>query len=106
MKRYCYLARFGVMENDESMSRCSGKLRRCHLIKAQYLEQIGHDPWDSRAWVWGCGGPFYGNAGHHGQMDDGLRRLRLPRSAIPEGTEELARELGIEWLLDREYGER
>lgn len=107
MKRFCYLAVYGIMEGGEPMSICVGKLRQCHLIPRQSLKRLGHDPADPRSWVWGCGGYGYGNTGHHGSFDSlGVRALRLPRSAIPEGTEQLARELGIEWWLARRYGER
>ena len=102
--KVCWFATFGVMEMGMSMSRCDGRLVRCHLIPKQMLRRHGGDVWDQRSWVWGCGG-HTGAQGHHGQFDFS-RTLRLPRAAIPEGVEELARELGIEWWLDREYGAR
>jgi hypothetical protein len=83
---------------------CEGPLRQCHLIPKQLLKREGFE-WaisDPRSWVWACGGPGYGNTGHHGMLDT-ARTLRIPLEAIPQGTIELAVELGIDWWLDREY---
>lgn len=87
---------------------CDGQLRKCHLIPHRLLcrelrLRRGHPTaWDERAWVWGCGGPT-GIGGHHGMLDHS-RTLRIPRAVLPEGLEEFAAELGLEWWLDREYG--
>jgi hypothetical protein len=43
-----------------------------------------------------------GNGGHHGMLDT-ARTLRIPLTSLPQGTIELAVELGIDWWLDREY---
>lgn len=100
--RFCYLAAYGQWENGP-MPPCSGRLIKAHLIPRQIIKRYGGDPLDPRSWVWACGG-IMGNSGHHGSLDSS-RRLRLARSAIPETTETLARELGIEWWLARTYGE-
>lgn len=84
------------------MPACDGRLVRAHLIPKRLIKRSGGAVWDRRAWVWACGGPM-GNGGHHGMLD-ASRTLRLPRGAIPAGTEELAIELGLEWFLDKEYG--
>ena len=99
----CWLGLFGVMENGDPMPACDGRLVRVHLVPKQQLRKAGcYDVWDRRAWVWACGGET-GIGGHHGRLDHS-RTLRLPRTAIPELTEELAAELGLEYWLDREYG--
>jgi len=100
----CWLATFGVVENGDPMPLCDGRLVRCHLIPKRLIRREGGREWDSRAWVWACGG-IVGNGGHHGMLDHS-RTLRLPRSAIPAGTEQLALELGLIWWLEREYGVR
>lgn len=108
----CFLAQF-------SNKPCEGRLVRVHLIPKQLLKRTWRSlerqdyplPFDSltalladeRAWVDGCGG-IVGIGGHHGMLDHS-RTLRIPRSAIPDGTVELAEELGLGWWLDREYGE-
>jgi hypothetical protein len=63
------------------------------------IEYLGDkfDLWDERIWVWGC-------VFHHTALDQS-RRLRLPRSAIPEGCEEFADRYGYTYFLDEEYGE-
>jgi len=99
----CFLGLFGRLEHDDPMPACDGRLVRCHLIPKQTIRGAGGDVWDRRAWVWGCGGPT-GVGGHHGMLDQS-RKLRLPRSAIPAGVEELALELGLCWWLDETYGE-
>lgn len=103
--RICWLATFGVVELGDPMPKCDGRLVRCHLIPKTMLRDIGiADVWDRRVWVWGCGGPM-GDSGHHGMLDRS-RKLRLPREAIPPGTEEFALEHGLMWFLDTTYGER
>lgn len=58
--------------------------------------------WDERVWVPMCGGPT-GIGGHHGQLDYS-GKLRIPRELLPPGLEEFAREHGLVWSLDRDYG--
>lgn len=117
--RRCFLAQF-------SERPCEGRLVRAHLVRQQVIQRelldargqvnelLGaqgkgrlprsHDlRWDSRTWVWACGGPT-GNGGHHGMLDHS-RTLRVPRAALPEDVEEFAAEFGLGWWLDREYGE-
>ena len=57
--------------------------------------------WDPRVWVPMCGG-LTGIGGHHGAFD--AKQIRLRRDELPEGLEEFAREYGLEWSLDRDYG--
>lgn len=102
--RVCFLALYGRMEHDDPMPPCDGRLVRAHLIPRRLIKKQGGNSQDPRSYVFACGGPM-GDSGHHGLLDR-ARRLRLPREAIPEGTEELASELGLVWWLDREYGER
>jgi hypothetical protein len=123
----CFLAEHGVHERGP-MPPCDGGLVRAHLIPKRELRsqwrlvhhrargagpvELDLSPWpkltdlywDPRAWVPACGGPT-GIGGHHGMLDHS-RTLRLPREAVPEGTEELARLIGLTWWLDREYGEQ
>lgn len=82
---------------------CDGRLVRVHLIPQQLLRREGHAKAcrDPRSWVLACGGVM-GNAGHHGQLDY-ARTLRIPRSRLPVGVEDLAAELGLDWWLDRTY---
>lgn len=100
----CWLGMFGVMEHGDPMPVCDGRLVRCHLIPKPLLRRAQGKIWDRRAWVWGCGGPT-GIAGHHGLLDSS-RTLRLPRSSLPPGLEELAVELELGFYLDRTYGLR
>src|SRR3954447_9536597 len=107
---YCWLELNGVMENDDRMPPCSGRLIRAHLLSRQMLlkelpaERSAAAIDDTRSWVWACGGPM-GNAGHHG-MFDYARTLRVPLERIPEATVELAEELGLTWWLEKTYGRR
>ena len=100
--KICWLGAFGVMELDDPVPKCDGRLVRCHLIPKPLIQQYGGKVWDRRAWVWGCGGPT-GMSGHHGMLDYS-RTLRIPRRCLPAGTEQFASELGLLWFLDRTYG--
>ena len=92
----CFLAAF-------TDTPCEGRLRQIHLIDKQVLKRFGHDPWDERSWVWGCGGPWPGLSAHHGRFDS--RRIVVPRESLPAAVEELAREVvGLGAWLDRRYG--
>lgn len=103
---------------------CDGRLVRCHLITQQQIEKriremarrenkpvglavraIVPGLVANRAtWVPGCGGPM-GNGGHHGMFKpDGSRPV--PREVLPPAVEAFARELELEWWLDRTYGPR
>lgn len=98
---FCFLARYGQMELGEPMTPCEGRLIKAHILPRQLLKRHGGDPKDPRSFVFACGG-IVGNAGHHGHLDSS-RRLRLPRHAIPAGTQQMAEELGLVWWLDRTY---
>lgn len=100
-RKRCFLAPF-------SDKPCDGRLVRVHLISRSLLKR-NLSPADAlraindpRSWVWGCGGPM-GNGGHHGMLDHS-KTLRVPRLALPLGTEALAIETHLAWWLDRHYG--
>jgi hypothetical protein len=98
----CYLALHGIYERGP-MPPCEGRLIMAHLIPRQLLKREG-GRWaivDARSWVWACGG-ITGCSGHHGAFDS-AKTIRLPREALPDGTEELAALLGLTWWLDRNY---
>jgi hypothetical protein len=99
----CFLAHRGAYERSQ-MPSCDGRLVKCHLIPRHLLRHTDGvlDLWDPATYVWACGGPM-GNTGHHG-LFDGSRTIRLPRSAIPQSTENYAQTFGLEWYLDRTYG--
>lgn len=100
----CWLAAHGVMENGDPMPPCDGRLIRAHLIDKQVLKRFadsGRLIEDQRSFVLACGGPT-GCSGHHGHFDYS-RRLRVPFSALPKGTIELAAEIGLDWWLERTY---
>lgn len=99
----CFLSTYGIVEHGDPMPACEGRLIRAHLIPKQMLKSSG-DVWHPSSFVWACGG-VTGVGGHHG-MFDSSRTLRLPREAIPAGTEALAAFLGLTWWLDKTYGER
>lgn len=86
---------------------CDGRLIRAHLIPKQVLTREIKPVcpravlWDPRVWVPMCGGPT-GIGGHHGRVDG--RQLAIPRRLLPPELEEFAREHGLEWRLDHDYG--
>lgn len=102
----CWLAWHGVMEHGDPVPPCTGSLVRVHLIPRQVLKREHLPQLDPRTYVYACGGITGGPGGHHGMLDQGNRKLRIPRSALPIKVEEFALEHGIGWWLDREYGER
>jgi hypothetical protein len=60
--------------------------------------------WDRRVLVAVCGGPM-GNAGHHGQLDNGgVGKIVIPRAVLPAELEEFAAEFNLGWSLDHDYG--
>jgi hypothetical protein len=104
---------------------CDGPLIRAHLLAKQIVKRevfsarrrAGLSPaaarkgvtdiaWDERIWVPACGG-ITGIGGHHALLDSpGTSDLRLRRDELPGSVEEFAAEHGLEWWLDRTYGER
>jgi hypothetical protein len=123
----CWLARFSEVP-------CDGRLIRAHLVsKGRIKREFPHGAvyslsdrrwvrdapperrtvlsaprmsldcilWDERVWVPACGGPT-GCSGHHGAFDQ--KQLYVPRWALPAGVEDYAREYGLVWSLDRDYG--
>ena len=107
MKPYCWLSRHGSFEGERTP--CEGPLRKAHLVPWQRLRKLAPfrdgqvDRWDPRLWVPACGGYGYGCSGHHGAYDQ-ARTIRVARDRIPVGLERLFAELGVAWLLDREFG--
>jgi hypothetical protein len=90
----CWLARFAP---DVP---CDGPEDFAHLIGKQRIKrEVSHDQrivWHPATFVRAC-------RRHHGMLDV-ERTLRIPRSEIPAITEAFAREFGLEWSLDRDYG--
>ncbi len=105
----CWFAR-----NVVGCGPCDGQLVRVHLLPRSLLKRefrsLKLDPpvalralvEDPRSWVWGCGGPM-GNGGHNGMLDQS-RTVRIARDVLPDGLEEFAAEVGLEWWLCRTYG--
>jgi len=100
----CWLAAF-------SEEPCDGRMQKAHLVRQQVIYRelrtkltnggttvngARETAWDNRAWRPAC-------YRHHTMLDQS-RTLRVPRSAIPEDTEQYAEGLGLGWWLDREYG--
>jgi hypothetical protein len=90
----CWLARFAPEVP------CDGPEDFAHLIAKQRIKrQVSRDQrivWHPATFVRAC-------RRHHGMLDV-ERTLRVPRSEIPAATEAFAREFGLEWSLDRDYG--
>lgn len=103
----CFLHDHGVMEDGSRPGPCDGRLVQAHLVRKTRLaveaklplEQVTHD---ARTWVWACGGQFHGNAGHHGQFDQGT--LVLPRAVLPGRFFDFLAEHKILWILERYFG--
>jgi len=98
---HCWLAQF-------SDRPCDGRLRKVHLIPRRLIlrelpaETSAGAVWDTRCWVWACGGAT-GVGGHHGALDFS-RTLRIQRDKLPPELEDFASDHGLVWWLDREYG--
>lgn len=101
MTHGCFLAQF------RPDVPCSGRLIRAHLLPRQLLRrELDRTTYlaaveDPRSWIPACGG-IMGPTGHHGMLDYS-RTLRIPYDKLPPGTVELARELGLDWWLEREF---
>ena len=91
---------------------CEGRLVKAHLIPKQRIKRERWSKllpvsrrqsiiWDPRVWVPMCGG-LTGIGGHHGAFD--AKQIRIRRDELPEGLEEFAREYGLAWSLERDYG--
>jgi len=83
----------------ENRSLCEGNVQAAHLIPKQALRRRGlHEyVWDPRNGIGAC-------ERAHRRSDSGLERF--PVEVIPESAWEFARELGLEWYLEKLYGER
>jgi len=90
----CWFAHLGDCD-----FRADGRPDRMHLIPAQRLRKAGlkrKEVQDDRVIRHGC-------RKHHHQFDNGF--IKVTRDEIPRDTEEFAAEHGLEWSLDRDYGE-
>lgn len=109
MRPVCWPADQGL-----TVTACDGQLIRAHLIPKQRIRrelragrtvaELREIMWDSRAWVWCCGGPT-GSGGHHGQIDYS-RTIRILRAQLPPELEAFAEQYGLEWSLEHDYGPR
>jgi hypothetical protein len=114
-----------VAERLPGAGPCDGRLVRAHLIPAQRVRrevisarlaagahsgwpstvaeraELAKIVWDERVFVPICGGAM-GQGGHHGMLDG--RQLKVVRSMLPAAVEDFAREFGLVWSLDRDYG--
>jgi hypothetical protein len=92
----CWLAQFAPD------TPCDGRMQKAHLIRAQVIRrEVSRD----RAVVW-CEAVWRPACYRHHTLLDQSRTLTIPRAAIPAETERWAAEHGLDWWLDREYGER
>lgn len=75
-----------------------GRVEGHHVIPKQALKREGHGDklWDVRNGVGLCS---LHHANHEGHVPGG----RLPRTLLPSSAFDFAAELGLTWLLDREY---
>lgn len=91
----CFLAQF-------TGTTCAGRMERAHLIREQTIRrEVSRSKlilWAPAVWRPAC-------HRHHGELDQ-TKTLRIPRSAIPAETEQWAADHGLDWWLDRTYGER
>lgn len=97
----CWLAAHGRMEDGGPMPSCNGGLVRVHLIPKQLLKREHLPKFDSRTYVYACGGPM-GNGGHHGMLDQS-RTLRVRFEDLPDRLLNFAEQHGLVWWLEREY---
>ncbi len=67
-----------------------------HVIPQRHLKRAGLEEhlWDERNGLALC-------RWHHFQHEN--HRERLPRELIPDEAHDFALELGLDWLIDREY---
>lgn len=75
---------------------CSGPIEGHHLITQQSLRKRGHshDVWDIRNGLGVC------QRAHRRHTS---AKERIPYEKIPQEAIEFAREIGVEWHLDRYY---
>lgn len=92
-----------VIRREVISARTKGLSGRWPVDVAQRAE-LARILWDERVVVPVCGG-ITGCSGHHGALDT-ARTLRIPRERVPASVEAFARDYGLVWWLDREYGLR
>lgn len=99
MRPECWFARLA------GAGPCDGPMDRCHLVPKQRIKRefaaaapsvLSEVVWHPSAWVWGC-------RRHHGNFDNKV--LRIHRSQIPLRTERWAEVFGLQWSLDRDFGD-
>ncbi len=91
--RVCYQGRCQFTGWDKP---CDGPIQAAHVISKQALKRRGLQAflWDVRNGVAAC-------YQHHRRSDSG--HARFPREMLPAAAEEFARELDLDWWLDRFY---
>lgn len=90
----CWLRKFAPAE----LRSCDGALDPCHLIPQQLLKrELG-----SRKVGWEM--LVVAACRKHHRLFDEAKRIRAPRSALPESVERFAEDAGLVWWLDRFYG--
>jgi len=70
-------------------------MQQAHLIPKQLLRREHLPLWKKAVWVWAC-------ADHHAAFDN-ARSIRVPRTAIPQSTEQFAKRHELTWYLDRHF---
>lgn len=90
----CWLAQFAPAVP------CEGRMDPAHLVEQQRLKKEGHRELcpDPRTWRPAC-------RRHHDLFDHYDKRMRVPRSAIPDELVKLMWDIGMVWALarDRRY---
>lgn len=91
----CWLAQF-----DPKSQPCAGRMERAHLVEKQRLRKEGYAELipDPRTWRPAC-------RLHHTMLDH-FRGLVVPREALPPELETLCERIGLDWYLERKYGEK
>jgi hypothetical protein len=95
----CVMCRaFPVGELDATRAADLRRIEGHHVIAKRHLRREGHGGrlWDARNGMGLC-------AYHHQRHE--LRVQPVPYELVPEGAFEFAIELGLDWIIDREYPE-
>lgn len=81
----------------DNASLCEGPVQAAHIIPKQALRRrrLYEHVWDPRNGLGAC-------YRAHTRSDAGLERF--PAERIPEDAWEFARELGLDWMLEKLYG--
>jgi len=88
----------GCQVHDDPLD-CDGPVQAAHLIPKQALRRrkFYEHVYDPRNGIGAC-------YKAHRRSDAGIERF--PAAYIPTGAWEFAEELGVDWMLERLYGER